>query len=410
MNPSQYETSRGPGHPSPPPPPPVPPPPGAYGPPPAPGPHGYRQMGYGQPGYRKPRTGIWRTVGLLLFIGMIGFNILFFLVMIGGGGMLGGSRADARGLIEYREDAGYEMIERGPDKVAIIALDGVILDSETGGGLFGGGVNPVSHVRNSLRRASEDRRVRAVILAVNSPGGGITASDVIHNEIRQFRDHHPEKPVVVYMKDLAASGGYYVSAPADHIIASRTTLTGSIGVIMQSFNFHGTLTELLKAREDSITAGDNKAMGSMFADPESERYRESRALLQEMINEMHEQFLRVVEEGRGEKLPDDWRSYADGRILTARQALEIRLVDEIGYMEDAIRKAEELSGWQSLAPVTYGRLTGLAALFGADASQLKPLAGDAEALLKAGIAEQFAHQAREALRLYPDRPMALWIP
>src|SRR5690606_31271848 len=108
---------------------------------------------------------------------------------------------------------------------------------------------------DSLHKAEKDPEVRAVILEVNSPGGGVTASDYIHHEIVKFRESG--KPVVVYMKDLAASGGYYVSAPADWIVASPTTLTGSIGVVIQGFNFHGTLTEVVKGQDATIKTGGN---------------------------------------------------------------------------------------------------------------------------------------------------------
>jgi protease-4 len=361
-------------------------------PPPAPGPQMTAPM---QP-YRmsRPRTGIWRTLGLLVFIGVIGFNVLILLAMVGGLGVLGGGQQDPHGVVEYQREAG------GEGKVAVISVDGVIM--EGGGGLFGGGIDPVAMVTDSLRRAAADDNVHAVIIEVNSPGGGVTASDFIHHEIVKFRKE-TNKPVVIYMKDLAASGGYYISAPADYIVANETTLTGSIGVIIQGFNFHGTLTEVVKGQEATIKAGGNKTMGSMFADPESAEYKEGRALLQELVDEMHVHFKRIVKDGRGSKLSADWEIYADGRVMGARQAEKVGLIDKIGYFEDAVAEAERLSGIENLSVVEYGRQVGLGVLLGLNAEDAKPK-------IEQAVASQMSAELQEQLRLYPGRPMAIWVP
>lgn len=373
--------------------PPPPPPPGAFHqPPPPPGP----QPGSPMPTYRlsRPRTNIWRVLGLLIFVGVIGFNLLIMLAMFGGAGMLGGGHRDPHGLVEYRREAG----EGG--KIAVISIEGVIMEGG-GGGLFGGGIDPVALAIDSLNRAQTDPDVRAVILEVNSPGGGVTASDYIHHEILKFRESG--KPVVVYMKDLAASGGYYVSAPADWIVASPTTLTGSIGVVIQGFNFHGTLTEVVKGQDATIKAGGNKTMGSMFADPESEEYRQGRQLLQDLADEMHGKFKQIVKDGRGGVLQPDWETYADGRILSAEQAKKVGLVDQIGYFEDAKAKAEELVQLKGLTVVEYGRDVSLGALLGLGAEDVQPR-------VEKAVGEQLSAELQEQLRLYPGRPMAIWVP
>jgi protease IV len=372
------------------PPSPPPPPPGYFPPPPPPGqmPQGQQPV---QPHYRmsRPRTGMWRTLGLMLFIGVIGFNILLFFAMIGGGLMGGGH--DPRGVRESVR-AG-----KGPSKVAVIPIEGIIM--EGGGGLFGGGVDPVKLVEDGLRRARRDENVAAVVLEINSPGGGVTASDTIYKAIQKFREESG-KPVVVYMKDLAASGGYYVAAPADHIVANRTTLTGSIGVIIQLLNFHGTLTEVIKGQDATVKSGDNKAMGSMFADPESEEYQQGRQLLQELSDEMHALFKSVIKEGRGDRLAENWEEYADGRIFSAETARRLGFVDSIGHFEDAVKEAERLAGVSDVRVVEYGREMGLGALLGLKADNVNATA----------IEERLSARIQEQLRLYPNRPMAIWVP
>jgi protease-4 len=349
------------------------------------------------PSYRRPRTRLWRFFGLFLLIGVVGFNVLIFLSMFAGGSLLMGG-GNPHGLTEYSRKGGSS------GKIAVIPVEGVILE-DGGGGLFGGGINPVALVQDGLRKAKNDPDVKAVILEVNSPGGGVTASDTIHKAILDFKED-TGKPVVVYMKDLAASGGYYVSAPADHIVANRTTLTGSIGVIIQGFNFHGTLTEVIKGEDATVKAGGNKAMGSMFADPESKDYIEGRALLQELADEMHVTFKSVVREGRGGKLSADWETYADGRVMSSSQALKVGLIDEIGYFEDAVTAAETAANVTGMSVVEYGREAGLGALLGISAEEV-------ERIEKAGamaIEERMSARLQAQLRMYPGRPMAIWVP
>ncbi|MCL4731734.1 MAG: signal peptide peptidase SppA, partial [Planctomycetes bacterium] len=386
--------------------PPQPPiPPGQYGmlPPPAPGVPGPRPHMPSQFQRARPRTGLWRSLGLVLFVGVIGFNLLLFLGMFGAVGMLGGGQRDPHGVHETTRESGTS------SKIAVIPVDGVIMEGGQGG-LFGGaGVDPVSLVEDGLRRARNDDKVVAVILQVNSPGGGVTASDYIHDAIKRFRAD-TGKPVVVFMKDLAASGGYYVAAPADYIVASPTTLTGSIGVIIQGFNFHGTLTEIVKGQDATVKAGGNKAMGSMFADPASEDYREGRQLLQQLADEMHGRFKDIVRQGRKSQLKPDWETYADGRILSASQAKNIGLVDEIGYFADARKKAESLAGVDGASVVQYGRLSGLAALFGVAENDPRLAAEVAEKAAPGIAAAGLTARVEEALRLYPGRPMAIWVP
>jgi len=362
-------------------------------PPPPPGAPGNMPM---QQNYRlsRPRTGMWRTLGFVVLIGVIAFTVFEFLAVLGGG-VLGGGKANPHGVTESRRQSGSN------GKIAVIKVNGVIMEGGSGG-LFGGGIDPVEMVKDGLNRAADDADVHAVILEVNSPGGGVTASDFIHHAIVQFKEKSG-KPVVVFMKDLAASGGYYISAPADWIVANETTLTGSIGVIIQGFNFHGTLTEVVKGEDATIKAGNNKTMGSMFADPNSDEYKEGRKLLQDLVNEMHAHFKQIVKDGRDTRLSKDWEDYADGRVMSARQALKIGLIDEIGYFEAAKAKAEQLAGVENCAVVEYGRDMSLGALLGLNAEDVKPK-------LEQAASEQIRADLQAQLRLYPGRPMAIWVP
>ncbi|MEE9310842.1 MAG: S49 family peptidase [Planctomycetota bacterium] len=350
----------------------------------------------------KKRVGAIRILGIALLIGFILFNIVVFVLpmfaMFGGGGS-----GDPYGVHEYYRDG------EGQSKIVVIPVTGVIMEGG-GGGLFTvPGLDPVSMVTDGLKRAGDkDENVKAVILEINSPGGGVGASDRIHHEIMNFKKEHPSIPVVVYMKDLAASGGYYIAAPADYIVASRTTLTGSIGVIMQGFNFHGTLTEIAKGRDATIKAGGNKTMGSMFGDPDSAEYLEGRKLLQELVDEMHAQFKGLVKTGRGDKLKAGWEKLADGRIMSSKTAKQYGFIDEIGYFETVLDYLATEKGITDPLVVQYGRQVTLTDMLGlessddlpAAASQFKPMISEAA----------LASQIQGLLRLYPGKPMAIWQP
>jgi len=239
--------------------------------------------------------------------------------------------------------------EEASDRAALIRVEGVILEEE-GEPPFSSGRNPVEQVKKRLEKAVRDK-VKAVILEVNSPGGGITASDLIYRQIKEFKQQHPEIPVVVQMKDLAASGGYYISAPADWIVAMPTTLTASIGVILMHYNVTGLLDEKLGIKAESFTSGSQKDILSPFRDmTESERKH-----VQALIDEMFQTFVHVVVEGRKGKVDADQVRALQGTILSGRQALEKGLVDQLGTLEDAVAKAAELAKVKSLRVIRYAR-------------------------------------------------------
>jgi protease-4 len=229
---------------------------------------------------------------------------------------------------------GEEFVE-GPT-IAHIDLEGVI-SSQTAGGIFGGGgESMVEKIKKSLKKAREDEDVKAIVLRVNSPGGEVTASDTIYHAVQEA---NAEKPVVVFMDSLAASGGYYVACAATEIVANETTLTGSIGVIIQTLNYKD-LFGKVGLDAESFTSGEFKdtLSGSRTMRPDEKAY------VQNLVMQMYDKFLGIVSEGRDipiERLKKN--KIADGRIFTGKEALEKNLVDANGYIEDAYDRARELA-------------------------------------------------------------------
>lgn len=174
-----------------------------------------------------------------------------------------------------------------------------------------------------------DESVQGIVLAVNSPGGGVIESAAIHAKLLEIKEQR-QIPIYVSMGTMAASGGYYISAPSDKIFAMKETITGSIGVIMQGINY-SELAEKVGVKFETIKSGPHK---DMFGGSR-QTTDEERAMLQEMIDEMYEEFVDVVEEGRG-MTEAQVKKVADGRILGGTQALKAGLVDEIGVLDDAI--------------------------------------------------------------------------
>lgn len=225
-------------------------------------------------------------------------------------------------------------LPKGPG-VAVVRVEGMIISGDPPISPFGSQSTAAysGQVVRHLKRADGDSDVRAVVLRVDSPGGGVVASSEIHAQMAAM-----SKPVVVSMGSMAASGGYYVSAPATYIIANPDTLTGSIGVIAQFLELSELLAEYGVAAT-TIKSGTFKDEGSMFR-PMTEA---EKGIWQAIIDEAYEGFVTVVAEGRF--LPaEDVKKIADGRVYTGRQALELKLVDGLGNMREAIVKASELGG------------------------------------------------------------------
>jgi len=232
----------------------------------------------------------------------------------------------------------------GKGKIAVIPLSGTIAGVNQQGLLTTGGISP-KLVRDYLKKAEGDGGVKAVVLRVDSPGGSAAASQEIASEIRRFKED-TGKPVVVSMGDIAASGGYYISVYADRIVANPGTLTGSIGVISHFIYIEG-LLEKLGLEMETIKAGEHKDMGIR---PLTDRERQ---IIQDITYDLYEQFVVAVAHGRS--LPvADVKTLATGQPYTGAQALELRLVDELGGLDRAIELAAGLAGVTAPEVEEYG--------------------------------------------------------
>ncbi len=211
----------------------------------------------------------------------------------------------------------------GSDRVALVKVEGMLVASE--------------RVVEELNDFAEDSSIKAIVVRVDSPGGGVVASQEIYDAIRSAKKEHKKK-VVVSMGSVAASGGYYIAAAADKIVANPGTLTGSIGVKMEFANVEK-LLEKIGVKGMVVKSGEYKDVGSPFRDMTDKEKK----LLQEVIDDVHSQFIEAVSEGR--KIPvADVRQIADGRIFTGRQAQALKLVDKMGDLSESIKLAAELAG------------------------------------------------------------------
>ena len=286
----------------------------------------------------------WRVFALillLLLVGSIGLNMIRFAgALVGGGGATGAQSGQ-----QFHEVVVDHA--RASDKIAILEVKGMI-SSEP----WGRGTKSVADlIEDQLKYAAEDNNVKAVILKVDSPGGEVMASDDIANAIRKFQDKH-KKPVVAQMGSLAASGGYYVSAPCQWIVANDLTITGSIGVILHSFNYRG-LMDKVGLQPVVFKSGRFKDMLSGSKKPEEQDPAE-KEMIQSMIMETYQKFKTVIAEGRaqaskrnngkGRTLASNWADLADGRVLTGKQAFDNGFVDELGNFETALATTKRLAG------------------------------------------------------------------
>lgn len=239
---------------------------------------------------------------------------------------------------------------KGSSKVLLLDLSGVLSEDLPS---FSLGAPPprvplLARVREELRKAEEDDRVRAVIVRINSPGGTITASDVLYHELLAFKARR-KIPMIAAIMDVGASGGYYAALAADTIVVNPTTITGSIGVVMVTVNAQG-LLEKIGVTPLAIKSGPMKDAGSPFRSlTEAER-----AVFQSIIDEMYGRFVGLIVQSR--KLPEDRvRALADGRVYTADQALRLGLVDRIGYLEDVVALAKQRAGLDEARVIMYHR-------------------------------------------------------
>jgi protease-4 len=229
----------------------------------------------------------------------------------------------------------YTLQGSGKTKVLLVPVEGIISD-ERSGGLFMSGPSMLQEIVSQLRKAARDEAVRAVVLKIDSPGGTVTASDLLYEEIREFRERTGVK-VVVAMMSVAASGGYYVALPADHIVAHPTTVTGSIGVLFVQPKVAG-LMDKIGVEVEVSKSGEMKDMGSPYRQSTGEETR----IMQDLTEKLGKRFTDLVAEHR--KLDvDRLEDAASARVYLGGDALDLGLVDSLGSPKDAIAKAKELA-------------------------------------------------------------------
>jgi protease IV len=291
--------------------------------------------------------------------------LAFLLVLSVGYNLLSSASTLVPGKARMAHSAGprlEEVVAEDNDavnKIVVLGVEGII----TSRVIDQTGYNLAEVIKAQLKRAQEDPHVKAVILKVDSPGGEVLASDDIYRTLAEFQEQSG-KPVVASMGNLAASGGYYVSAPCQWIVANELTLTGSIGVIMHSWNYRG-LMDKVGVRPEVYKSGKFKDMLSGDRNP-NEIPAEEREMLQALIDETFAKFKKVVGDGRkrshdknkdrkekGRPLAQDWASYADGRVLSGSEAWRLGFVDELGDFEQAKKRAQVLAGIASANLIEY---------------------------------------------------------
>lgn len=238
---------------------------------------------------------------------------------------------------------------KGRDKVLVLDISGIIMGGETGS-LLSLQKKPglIARVRETLDRARQDAQVKAVVLRVNSPGGSVTASDILYHELKAFKEK-TGVTLVAHIMDVGASGAYYASLAADAITAQPTSVTGSIGVIMYRVDAT-VLMQKVGIQATEIVSGDKKGIGSPFR-PLSD---DERKIFQSFIDSLYGRFTGLIAEER-KMTPDAVKKMADGRIFTSQEAQAGGLIDGIGYLEDAIELAEKKAGLKEATVVTYFR-------------------------------------------------------
>lgn len=305
----------------------------------------YTASGNGGDGSNGGSRRIWPWVlggGVLLFFLIVGVAVLAAIIGLSGGSD-GGSGPES-----WEESY---VTGEGESKIAALPISGTITGGTDGGAFATGGATP-DDLRSQLRQAEEDSDVEAVILEVDSPGGGVVPSDEMYRLVRDFK-RETDKPVVAYMGSVAASGGYYVSAAADTIVSHPSTITGSIGVIFNYTNFSEALNKV-GVDPEPITSGEFKDLAS----PADELTEAEREIIESQVQDNYDRFIAAIVEGR--PLSEERvRELGDGRTYSGEQAAANGLVDELGGIDEAAAEARELADIGSAEVVRYEESPGL---------------------------------------------------
>lgn len=313
---------------------------------------------------------IFMTLATTIFGLSLVLNLYFF--ALAGGGLFGGSGSTESTLREGSAD----------QRIAVLPIEGII-DAQA-----------ANQVSEWLRKIEKDSSVKGLVLAVDTPGGGVTASDEIHHRIAQLKAKRGI-PVAVSMGSMATSGGYYVSCGTDRIFAQPTTLTGNIGVLLPRFNA-SELVKKLGVQETTITEPKDgyKNAGSMFQ-PESEKDTQ---YFQGLIGAAYGRFTDLIEQGRKGKLKGTKSEMFNGQVFTAKQALDFGLVDQIGYPDDAFEWIKQQANLSKPTIVKYERRLSLMDVFSSKSSLSAP----------AGVNVNLSVDPKTLDELSTPRLMYLW--
>ncbi|TVX77271.1 signal peptide peptidase SppA [Peribacillus simplex] len=297
----------------------------------------------------------------------LGIAAVLFFVSIAVGAATTLFTADTENIIDElfaSESAFYEEVIEGDDYsnvIAVFDVEGTIQDTGEASLLSSATYNHRAFM-DKLKMAEENDDIKGIILRVNSPGGGVVESAEIYDKILDIKK--VKKPVYVSMGSMAASGGYYISAPADKIYASPETMTGSLGVIMHGYNYEK-LAKKYGVEFETIKSGPHKDIMS----PTREMTGEEREILQNMINNSYDQFVKVIADGRG-MTQKEVREIADGRIYDGRQAKENHLIDDFGHLDDVIAAMKTDIGKKDAQVIRYTDEAGFGSLFSMGAQKM----------------------------------------
>ncbi|MGE7605138.1 signal peptide peptidase SppA [Peribacillus frigoritolerans] len=297
----------------------------------------------------------------------LGIAAVLFFVSIAVGAATTLFTADTENIIDElfaSESAFYEEVIEGDDfsnVIAVFDVEGTIQDTGEASLLSSTTYNHRAFM-DKLKMAEENDDIKGIILRVNSPGGGVVESAEIYEKILDIKK--VKKPVYVSMGSMAASGGYYISAPADKIYASPETMTGSLGVIMQGYNYEK-LAKKYGVEFQTIKSGPHKDIMS----PTREMTGEEREILQDMIDNSYDQFVKIIADGRG-MTEKEVREIADGRIYDGRQAKENHLIDDFGHLDDVIAAMKTDIGKEDAQVIRYTDEVGFGSLFSMGAQKM----------------------------------------
>nr|WGD89710.1 signal peptide peptidase SppA [Bacillus subtilis] len=303
-----------------------------------------------------------RWIALVIALGIFGVSIIVSISM----SFFESVKGAQMDLTSLTDESQEKTLENGSlsSKIAVLEVSGTIQDNGDSSSLLGAdGYNHRTFLKN-LERAKDDKTVKGIVLKVNSPGGGVYESAEIHKKLEEIKKE-TKKPIYVSMGSMAASGGYYISTAADKIFATPETLTGSLGVIMESVNY-SKLADKLGISFETIKSGAHKDIMS----PSREMTKEEKNIMQSMVDNSYEGFVDVISKGRG--MPKaEVKKIADYRVYDGRQAKKLNLVDELGFYDDTITTMKkDHKDLKNASVISYEESFGLGSLFSMGANKM----------------------------------------